>query len=116
MQTKRTYQVQYWPNGQWDPQYNWRKVEASSEKEAAEKVCGRALTNRGTLAKLSRSGSHIRRFQTAQRHIVLRRGIESQAAARGRARSSDNPPSIELLPRWYLTPRAPARRPPFGEA
>jgi hypothetical protein len=52
MQTKRTYQVQYWPNGQWDPQYNWRKVEASSEKEAAEKVCGRALTNRGTLAKL----------------------------------------------------------------
>ena len=52
MQTRRTYQVQHWPNGQWDPQQNWRKVEASSEREAAEKVCGRALTNRGTLAQL----------------------------------------------------------------
>ena len=52
MQTKRTYKVQHWPNGQWDAQQNWRKVEASSEREAAEKVCGRALTNRGTLAQL----------------------------------------------------------------
>jgi hypothetical protein len=52
MQTKRTYQVQHWPNGQWDPWHNWRKVEAASEKEAAEKVCGRALTDRGTLAQL----------------------------------------------------------------
>jgi hypothetical protein len=52
MQTKRTYQVQHWPNGQWNREHNWRKVEASSEKEAAEKVCGLALTERGTLAQL----------------------------------------------------------------
>jgi hypothetical protein len=52
MQTKRTYQVQHWPNGQWNPEYNWRKIEANSEKEAAEKVCGLALTEYGTLAQL----------------------------------------------------------------
>ncbi|HEU4357570.1 MAG TPA: hypothetical protein VFR54_03870 [Xanthobacteraceae bacterium] len=52
MQTKRTYQVQHWPNGHWNPQHNWRKVEAGSEKEAAEKVCGLPLTERGTLAQL----------------------------------------------------------------
>jgi hypothetical protein len=52
MQTKRTYQVQHWPDGQWSPVHNWRKIEANSEKEAAEKVCGLALTDNGTLAQL----------------------------------------------------------------
>jgi hypothetical protein len=52
MQTNRTYQVQHWPNGQWDRKHNWRKVEAASEKEAAEKVCGVALTAAGRLAQL----------------------------------------------------------------
>jgi hypothetical protein len=52
MQTRRTYQVQHWPNGHWNPQHNWRKVEAGSEREAAEKVCGLPLTERGTLAQL----------------------------------------------------------------
>jgi hypothetical protein len=52
MQTKRAYQVQLWPNGQWSPQYNWRKVEAASAKEAAEKACGAALVERGRLAQL----------------------------------------------------------------
>jgi hypothetical protein len=52
MQTKRTYQVQHWPDGQWDRERNWQKVEAGSEKEAAEKVCGRALTEAGRLAQL----------------------------------------------------------------
>ena len=52
MQTKQTYQVQHWPNGQWNPEHNWRKIEAGSEKEAAEKVRGRTLTERGTLAQL----------------------------------------------------------------
>jgi hypothetical protein len=52
MQTKRTYQVQHWPNGQWCPQHNWRKVEAASEKEAAELICGLALTEAGKLAQL----------------------------------------------------------------
>ena len=52
MQTKRTYQVQHWPNGEWSPEYNWRKVEARSEKEAAELVCGRPLREEGKLAQL----------------------------------------------------------------
>ena len=52
MQTRRIYQVQHWPNGQWDREHNWRKVEAGSEKEAAEKVCGFALTPTGRLAQL----------------------------------------------------------------
>jgi hypothetical protein len=52
MQTKRTYQVQHWPNGQWNPEHNWRKVEAASEKEAAEKVCGLSLAAQGRLAQL----------------------------------------------------------------
>jgi len=52
MQTQRTYQVQHWPNGQWSREHNWKKVEAASEKEAAEKVCGRALKQNGNLAQL----------------------------------------------------------------
>jgi hypothetical protein len=52
MQTKRIYQVQHWPDGHWDREHNWRKVEARSEKEAAEKVCGLALTEAGRLAQL----------------------------------------------------------------
>ena len=52
MQTRRTYQVQHWPDGQWSPEHNWRKIEANSKKEAAEKVCGLALTENGTLAQL----------------------------------------------------------------
>ncbi len=52
MQTKRTYHVQHWPNGQWNPEHSWKKVEAGSEKEAAEKVCGFALSEDGKLAQL----------------------------------------------------------------
>ena len=52
MQTNRIYQVQHWSNGQWDRWHNWQKVEAGSEKEAAEKVCGFALTQTGRLAQL----------------------------------------------------------------
>ena len=52
MQTNRIYQVQHWPNGQWDRRHNWQKIEAESEKEAAEKVCGFALTQTGRLAQL----------------------------------------------------------------
>ena len=52
MQTNRIYQVQHWPNGQWDRRHNWQKIEAGSEKEAAEKVCGFALRQTGRLAQL----------------------------------------------------------------
>jgi hypothetical protein len=52
MQTNRIYQVQHWPNGQWDSRHNWEKVQAGSEKEAAEKVCGFPLTQAGRLAQL----------------------------------------------------------------
>jgi hypothetical protein len=48
----RTYQVQHLPNGQWSREHNWKKVEAASAKEAAEKVCGRALKQDGKLAQL----------------------------------------------------------------
>jgi len=52
MQTKRIYQVQHWPDGRWDRQHNWQKIEAGSEKEAAEKVCGFALAQTGMLGQL----------------------------------------------------------------
>jgi hypothetical protein len=52
MQTKRIYQVQHWPNGEWDRRHNWQKVEARTEQEAAEKVCGLALMREGRLAQL----------------------------------------------------------------
>ena len=52
MQMKRIYQVQHWLYGQWIREHNWCKVEAFSEKEAAEKVCGVALTEAGKLAQL----------------------------------------------------------------
>jgi hypothetical protein len=52
MQSKRTYQVQHWPDGQWSPAHNWRKVEAASEKEAAEMVCGLPLSEQGKLVQL----------------------------------------------------------------
>jgi hypothetical protein len=52
MQTKRIYQVQHWPNGEWDRRHNWQKVEARTEQEAAEKVCGLTLTREGRLAQL----------------------------------------------------------------
>ena len=52
MKIDRIYQVQHWPNGQWDRQHNWQKIEAGSEKEAAEKVCGFALKQTGRLAQL----------------------------------------------------------------
>ena len=52
MQTKRIYQVQHWLCGQWSRERNWCKVEAFSEKEAAEKVCGVALTEAGKFTQL----------------------------------------------------------------
>ena len=36
MQSRHVYQVQHWPDGQWSREHNWKKVEAGSEKEAAE--------------------------------------------------------------------------------
>jgi hypothetical protein len=52
VQSKRIYQVQLWPNGQWSAEHNWQKVEAASEKEAAEMVFGRSLSAQGRLAQL----------------------------------------------------------------
>jgi hypothetical protein len=52
MQIKRIYQVQHWPDGRWDREHNWQKIEAGCEKEAAEKVCGCVLTLAGTLGHL----------------------------------------------------------------
>src|SRR5262249_59927694 len=52
MQTKRIYQVQHWPCGQWNREHNWCKVEAFNEKEAAQKVGGVALTRVDQLAQI----------------------------------------------------------------
>jgi hypothetical protein len=52
MQTRNVYQVQHWHNGQWDREQNWRKVEAASAKEAAEKLCGRPLSDAGRHSQL----------------------------------------------------------------
>jgi hypothetical protein len=76
MQTKRVYQVQHWLNGHWSREHNWCKVEASSEKEAAEKVCGAALTEAGQLAQLrarvltlgDRRQSRATSFYAVERH------------------------------------------------
>jgi hypothetical protein len=38
--------------GAWEREHNWRKVVAASEKEAAEKVCGRPLSKAGRLTQL----------------------------------------------------------------
>ena len=57
MQTKRIYQVQHWLYGQWIRESNCCKVEAFSKKEAAEKVCGVALTEAGKLAQLRASAT-----------------------------------------------------------
>jgi len=52
MQTRRIYQVQHWRDGQWDRGINWQKIEAASEQEAAEKVCGRTLKQAGRQEQL----------------------------------------------------------------
>jgi len=41
-----TYQVQLWPDGKWDGK-PYTKVEAPSEKAAAEKLYGRPLATQG---------------------------------------------------------------------
>lgn len=45
------YQVQLWPEGKWDGK-PYQKVEAPSEKAAAEKVYGRPLASRGSNFKM----------------------------------------------------------------
>ena len=67
MQTKRVYQVQHWHNGQWDRKMNWRKVEAFSEQEAAEKVCGRALCQAGRQEQLR---ARVLRFGDLKQRIA----------------------------------------------
>jgi hypothetical protein len=52
MQTDHIYQVQHWPDGRWDREHNWQKVKASTEQEAAEKVCGLTLRREGRQSQL----------------------------------------------------------------
>jgi hypothetical protein len=42
-----TFQVQLWPGGKWDGK-DYQKVEAETEKEAAEKLYGGALSDKGS--------------------------------------------------------------------
>lgn len=43
------YQVQLWPDGKWDGK-EYRRVEAGTPKEAAEKLCGCPLSERGSMS------------------------------------------------------------------
>jgi hypothetical protein len=71
MQTKRLYQVQAWLHGQWSREHNWCKVEAFREKEAAQKVCGVALTDSGKLAQPRARVLTLGGSQAKQSDIVL---------------------------------------------
>jgi hypothetical protein len=42
-----TFQVQLWPDGKWD-QKDYVKVDAATKKEAAEKVYGKPLSDKGS--------------------------------------------------------------------
>lgn len=46
-----TYQVQLWPDGKWDGK-PYQKVEARSEKDAAEKLYGSPLVAQGSMYKI----------------------------------------------------------------
>lgn len=45
------FQVQLWPNGKWDGK-DYQKVDAESAKEAAEKLYGSTLSERGSNFKI----------------------------------------------------------------
>jgi hypothetical protein len=42
-----TFPVQLWPDGKWD-QKDYRKVDAATKKEAAEKLYGKPLSEKGS--------------------------------------------------------------------
>lgn len=46
-----TWQVQLWPDGQWDGQPH-KKIEANSAKEAAEQLYGGPLSEVGSMHQL----------------------------------------------------------------
>jgi len=46
-----TFQVQCWPNGKWDGK-DYQRVEAQTAQEAAEKLCGGPLIERGSNYKI----------------------------------------------------------------
>jgi hypothetical protein len=71
MQTKRLYQVQAWLHGQWSREHNWCKVEAFSEEEAAQKVCGVALATSGKLAQLRARVLTLGDRSKAERHRFM---------------------------------------------
>jgi len=45
------YQVQLWPDGKWDGK-DYQRVEANSAKEAAEKLYGGELSEKGSNYKI----------------------------------------------------------------
>ncbi len=97
MQTKRIYQVQHWLNGQWSREHNWCKVEAFSAKEAAEKVCGVALTEAGRLAQLRARVLTLDDLKHVARRrfmIIRRRQRQSPVVC---------PHSRQLSPSWRVS-------------
>jgi hypothetical protein len=63
----QTYQVQLWPDGKWDGR-PYQKVEAPSEKAAAEKIYGRPLVQLGNMARIR---ARVRALANLQRTATI---------------------------------------------
>ena len=63
----QTYQVQLWPDGKWDGR-PYQKVEAPSEKAAAEKIYGRPLVQQGNMARIR---ARVRALANLQRTATI---------------------------------------------
>ena len=57
------FQVQLWPDGQWDGK-DYQRVEAMTKKDAAEKMYGRPLSESGSMNQIR-----------AQVHDMVSRGV-----------------------------------------
>jgi hypothetical protein len=62
-----TFYVQLWPDGTWD-QEGYRQVEALSAQEAAEKLYGRTLQDRGSNSQIR---AQVRSFFGAKHSPVV---------------------------------------------
>jgi hypothetical protein len=56
----QTFQVQLWAEGKWDGK-PYQKVDAETAKEAAEKLCGRPLSETGSNYQIRARVHHMLR-------------------------------------------------------
>src|SRR5438309_6723332 len=76
MQTKRIYQVQHWPDGEWDRGHNWKKNRSGQRKRGCRKGLWFLTDCNGPPCPASRAGAQVRRSQAAQRDRFLRSRIK----------------------------------------